>query len=87
MLHMQLETRALGYWLVHIVVPPIGLQNPLAPLGTISSSSIGGPVFHPIDECEHPLMYLPGTSIASQATAISGPCQQNLAGICNSVCV
>ena len=20
-----------GYWLVHIVVPPIGLQNPLAP--------------------------------------------------------
>ena len=28
--HMQLETRALGYWLVHIV-PPIGLQIPLAP--------------------------------------------------------
>ena len=29
--HMQLETRALGYWLVHIVDPPIGLQFPLAP--------------------------------------------------------
>jgi hypothetical protein len=28
---------------------------------------------------------LPGTSIASQETAIS--CQQNLAGICNSVCI
>jgi len=29
--HMQLESRALGYWLVHNVVPPIGLQIPLAP--------------------------------------------------------
>jgi hypothetical protein len=31
LMHMQLETRAPGYWLVHIVVPPIGLQFPLAP--------------------------------------------------------
>ena len=35
LIHMQLETRALGgggeYWLVHIVVPPIWLQIPLAP--------------------------------------------------------
>jgi hypothetical protein len=31
LLHMQLETRALGYWLVHIVVPPIGLQTPSSP--------------------------------------------------------
>jgi hypothetical protein len=23
-------------------------------------------VFHPIDDCEHPLLYLPGTGIASQ---------------------
>jgi hypothetical protein len=44
-------------------------------------------VFHPIDDCEHPLLYLPGTGIASQETAISGSCQQNLAGICNSVSV
>ena len=29
LIHMQLETRALGYWLVYIVVPPIGLQFPL----------------------------------------------------------
>jgi hypothetical protein len=28
---MQLETRAPGYCLVHNVVPPIGLQFPLAP--------------------------------------------------------
>jgi hypothetical protein len=28
---MQLETRAPGYCLVHIVVPPIGLQFPLVP--------------------------------------------------------
>jgi hypothetical protein len=31
LIHMQLETRAPGYWLVHIVVPPIGLRFPLAP--------------------------------------------------------
>jgi hypothetical protein len=28
---MQLKTRAPGYWLVHNVVPSIGLQFPLAP--------------------------------------------------------
>jgi hypothetical protein len=45
---MQLETRAPGYWLVHIVVPPIGLQIPLAPwilslgppLGALSSLKV-----------------------------------------------
>jgi hypothetical protein len=41
-------------------------------------------VFHPIDDCEHLLLHLPGTGIASQETAISGSYQQNLAGICNS---
>ena len=44
-------------------------------------------MFHPIDDCEHPLLYLPGTGLASQETAISGSCQQNLSGICNSVWV
>jgi hypothetical protein len=33
-------------------------------------------VFHPIDDCEYPLLYLPGTGIASQETAISWSCQQ-----------
>ena len=31
LIHMQLESRAPGYCLVHIVVPPIGLQFPLVP--------------------------------------------------------
>jgi hypothetical protein len=29
-------------------------------LGTFSNSSIGDPVFHPIDDYEHPFLYLPG---------------------------
>jgi hypothetical protein len=33
-------------------------------------------VFHPIDDCEHPLLYLPGTGIASQKRAVSESCQQ-----------
>jgi hypothetical protein len=55
--------------------------------GTFSSSSTGGPLSHPRDDCEHPLLYLQDPGIASQETAISGSCQQNLAGICNSVWV
>jgi hypothetical protein len=31
LIHMQLESRAPGYWLVNNVVPPIRLQIPLAP--------------------------------------------------------
>jgi hypothetical protein len=35
---MQLETRALGgYWLVHIVVPPIGLQTHILSFFFLSS--------------------------------------------------
>ena len=84
---MQLERRALvvvvvvGYWLVHIVVPPIGFADPFSSLGTFSRSSIRGPVFHPIDDCEHSLLCLPCTSIASHETAILGSFQQNLGGI------
>ena len=44
-------------------------------------------MFHLIDDCEHPLLHLPGTGIASYETAIPGSLQQNLAGICNSVWV
>jgi hypothetical protein len=44
-------------------------------------------VFHQIDDCEHPFLYLSGTGIASHETSISGSFQQNLAGMCNSVCV
>jgi hypothetical protein len=41
-------------------------------LGTFSSSFIRGPVIHPIDDCEHPLLFMSGTVIASQEIAISG---------------
>ena len=69
--------------MVHIVVPSIGLQtHPLCSLGTFSSSFIGDPVLRPMDGCEHPLLYLPGTGRASQETAISGSCQLSLVGIC-----
>ena len=39
------------------------------------------PVFHLIDDCEHPLLYLAGTGIASYETAITGSLQSNLSGI------
>jgi hypothetical protein len=63
------------------------VADPFISLGTLSSSIIGVPVFYPIADCEHPLLYLPVTGIVSQETAISGSFQQNLAGTCNSVCV
>ena len=83
---MQLESRAPGYWLVHNVVTPTGLQISSS-LDTFSSSSIGDPVVHPIADGEHPLLCLLGPDIASQKTAISRSLQQNLASICNSVWV
>jgi hypothetical protein len=60
---------------------------PFSSMGTFSSSSIGGPVIHPIAECEHPLLCLLGPSIVSQETAIPGSFQQNLASVCNGVSV
>ena len=63
------------------------VADPFSSLGAFSSFSIGGPVFHLIDDCEHPLLYLPGTGIASQETAISGSFQKNLASVCNGVSV
>jgi hypothetical protein len=75
LLHMQLETWALG------ILVSSYFCSTFRSLCTFSSSSIGGPVLHPIADCEHPLLCLPGTGIASQETASSGSCQQNLAGI------
>jgi hypothetical protein len=74
-----------GYWLVHIVVPPIRLQTPSAPWLLSLAPSLWT-VLHPMDDCEHPLLYLPGIGRASQETTISGSYQQNLV-ICNSVWV
>ena len=65
-----------------------GASNPFSSLGTFSTSSIGGHLFHPIDDdFEPPLLYLPGTGIASLKSDISGSCRQNLAGIFNWVCI
>jgi hypothetical protein len=73
LLHMQLKTRALGGVLVSShCCSTYRVADPFSSLGTFSSSSTGGPVVHPMDDCEHPLLYLPG--IASQETAISGSC-------------
>ena len=59
--------------------------NPFISLGPLSSSFIGDLLLSPMDGCEHPLMYLSGIGNASQETAISGTCQQDLVGIHNSV--
>jgi hypothetical protein len=82
---MQLETQALGVLVSSYCCSTYRVAHPFSSLGTFSSFSTGGPVFHPIDDCEHPLLYLPGTGIASYKTAIPGSLHQNLAGICNSV--
>jgi hypothetical protein len=84
---MQLDTQALGVLVSSYCCYSYRVADPFSSLGAFSRSFTGGPVFHPIDDCEHPLLYVPGTVIASQETAISGSCQQNLAGICNSVWV
>jgi hypothetical protein len=87
LLHMQLETKALWVLVNSHCCSSYRVADPFISLSTFSSSSIGGPVFHSIDDCEHPLLYLPGTGIVSQETAISESCQQNLADICSSVWV
>jgi hypothetical protein len=64
-----------GYWLVHIVVPPRGLQTPSAPRVLSLAPSLGTlSVLHPMDDCEHSLLYLSGTGKAAQETALSGSC-------------
>jgi hypothetical protein len=85
LIHMQLESRGPRYWLGHNVVAPIG--DPFSSLDTLSSSSIGRPVIHPIADCEHSLMCLLGPCIVSKETAISGSFQQALASVCNGVIV
>ena len=64
-----------------------GAANPFSSFGPFSSSFIGDPVLCPVDDCEHPPLFLSGTSRASQEIAISGSCQQALVGIRNSVWV
>jgi hypothetical protein len=87
LLHMQLEIRALGVLVSSYCCTIHRVADPFSSLGAFSSFSIGGPVFHLIDDCDNTLLYLPGTGIASQETAITGSLQQNLSGICSSVSV
>jgi hypothetical protein len=64
LLHMKIETPALGVLVSSYCCSSCRVADPFSSLGTFSSSSIEGPVFHPIVDCEHPLLYLPGTGIA-----------------------
>jgi hypothetical protein len=83
LLHMQLETQLWGSGVLvsSYCWSSYRIADPFSTLDTFSSSFIRGPVFQPINDCEHPLLYLPDTGIASQEKTISGTCQQNLAGI------
>ena len=84
LIHIQLETQALAVLVSSYCCSTYRVADPFSSLGTFSSSFIEDPVFHPIDDCGHPLLYFPGTGIDSE-TAISGSYQKNIAGICNSV--
>jgi hypothetical protein len=70
------------YWLVHIDVPSMGLQSSSSPWVFLAPSLRTLLVLCPMDDCEHPLLYLPGTGRTSQEIAISDSCQQSLVGIC-----
>jgi hypothetical protein len=54
LLHMQLETRALGVLVSSHCCSTYRVADPFSSLATFSGSSIGGPVLHPIDDSEHP---------------------------------
>jgi hypothetical protein len=68
---MQLEIRALGVLVSSYCCSTYRVANHFSSLGNFSSSFIGDPVLHP-------LLYLPGTRIALQETAISGSYQKAL---------
>jgi hypothetical protein len=87
LLHIQLETQLSGVLISSYYCSSYWVADPFSSLGTFSSSFIRSPVFHLIDDCEHTLLYLSGTGIASEKRAILGSCQQNLFGIFNSVWV
>jgi hypothetical protein len=68
LLHMQLETLTLGALVSLYCCSTYRVEDLFSSLNTFSSSFTGGHLFHLIDDCEHPLLYLPGTGIASQET-------------------
>jgi hypothetical protein len=87
LIHMQLETGAPGVLVSSYCCSTYRVADPFSSLGTFSSSSIGGPVIHPIADCEHPLLCLLGPGIASEEIAVSGSFQQYLTSVGNGVSV
>jgi hypothetical protein len=61
LLHMQLETQLWCVLVSSYCCFSYRVADPFSCLGTFSGFFIRGPVFHPIDDCEHPLLYLPDT--------------------------
>jgi hypothetical protein len=64
LLHMQLETQFWGLLFSSYRWSSYRVAVPFNSLGIYSCSLFRGHVLHPIDDCEHPLLHLPGTSIA-----------------------
>jgi hypothetical protein len=63
LIHMQLETwapRGGGGTVSSYCCSTYRFADPFSSLVTFSRSSIGGPVIHPIADCDHPLLCLPG---------------------------
>jgi hypothetical protein len=84
LLHIQLETRALGLLVSSYCCSTYRVTDPFGSLGTFSSSSIGGPMFHLIDDCEHPLRrHWHSLTRHTYIRVMSA----NLAGICNRLIV
>jgi hypothetical protein len=73
LLPMQLETYLWGVLVGSYCCSSYRVADPYSSMGTFSSSFIRGPVFHPINNWEHTLLYLPDTDIASQRELYHGP--------------
>ena len=73
LLHMQLETQFCGLLVSSYCCSSYRVADTFSSLCTFSSSSTGGPVFHSIDDCEHKLLYFPGTGIGSKSQLYQGP--------------
>jgi hypothetical protein len=69
---MHLEIQALGVLVSSYCCSSYRVADPFSSLGAFSSSFVGGPVLHPIADCEHPLLYLPGTGIAHKRQLYQG---------------
>ena len=72
---------ALGYCLVHSVVPSMGLQKPSALFFFLFSYSIGNPVLSTVVDWKYPPLCLSGTDRAPQETGISVSSQQTIVSI------